>query len=132
MQKVVEIEECGLALVVCVKVPEHVEFAHEPSEYGCSDIGREALVSVAAAAIDRFCRRAELLTARLGKSGLARRGLPFSFVLPRLKTWLAAVAAFGSKVAQKLDDDAPGNRSAERIVERQPEPREIGDAFGGC
>ena len=80
--------------------------------------------------MDRFCRRTELLTACLGKSGLARCGLPFPFVLPGLKARFASVAAFGSEMAQKPDDDAPGNGSAERIVERHPEPREIGNAFG--
>jgi hypothetical protein len=101
MKKVIEIEESGLPLIVCVKRPEPVELVHEPRERGRGDIGGEILVSVAAAVINRFCRRTELLSARLGESGLARGSLPVSFVSPCLEARFAAVTALGRDVARR-------------------------------
>ena len=84
MEKVVEIEESGLALVVCVERPEAVEFTDEPCQGGRGDIGIETLVSVAAAVVDGFCCGAELLTACLGESGRARGCLPFALCIGTL------------------------------------------------
>ena len=130
MQKVVEIEESGLPLVVRVERSEAVEFAHKPGECGGGDIGPETLISVAAAVIDRFCCGAELLAARLGKSGRARGRLPFPFVLPCLKARLAAVAASWRLLQQKAGEDAPGDGSVEGAVEGHPQSLQIGNALG--
>jgi hypothetical protein len=130
MEKVIKVEQGGLPLVVCVEPPESLEFTHEPCERGPGDIGREALVIVAAAIVDHFCRSAELLATRLGEAGLACGSLPFPFVLPCLKARLAAVAAIWREVAQQADHDAPGNGSAECVVEHRPELSEICNTFG--
>ena len=130
MEKVVEIEQSGLALVVRVERPEAVEFTHKPSECGGGDIGPETLISVAAAVVDRFRCGAELLAARLGESGLARGGLPFPFVLPHLKARLTAVAASWRLLQQKAGEDAPGHGSVEGAVEHHPQSLQIGNALG--
>jgi hypothetical protein len=100
MEKVVEIEESRLPLVVRVERPESVKFTHEPSERGRGGIGREALVIVAAAIVNHFCCSTELLAAGSAEAGFSRGSLPFPFVLPRLKARLAAVAAIWWEVAQ--------------------------------
>ena len=71
-----------------------------------------------------------MLAARLGKSGLARGGLPFPFVLPHLKARLAAVAASWRLLQQKAGEDAPGHGSAEGVVEHHPQSLQIGNALG--
>jgi hypothetical protein len=130
VQKVVEIEESGLPLVIRVERPKAVEFAHKPGERSGGDIGLKPLVSVAAAVVDRFRGGAELLAARLGESGGARGRLPFPFVLPYLKARFAAVAASWRLVKEKAGEDASGYGSAEGVVKRHPQSLQIGSAPG--
>ena len=131
VEKVVEIEERGLPLVIRVEVPQPVEFADEPCERRPGDVGRETRISVAAAIVECFCGGAELLPPRFGEAGVGCSSLPISFVSPCLKARLAAVAAGRRLVQQEAGEDASSDRSAEGFLKHRPKPHEIGDTFSG-
>ena len=116
MEKIVKVEESGLSLVICVEVPEPVEFTHEPVERCAGDIGRKSLVSVAANIIERLCGGIELVATRLAEASRDRGRLPFAFVSPGLESWFAAVTASRLFVQQKTGEDAAGDGSGEGSV----------------